>query len=220
MSSARRTSARASLAAALLTGALLTTGTVAGAEDAPQTVTIEVSAAPRTLELRTLATIGSDGTISVDGTPGADPNFGVQLGADLESITQGATGFTGARLNTMTSLRIENPTGRGDAKVSVEHAGTVGEGEDDDTALGGFRVTIRVETDGDGLWQRPTFGGGTLATVNLTDGASGNLLTAIQEFSGVRGAQLRVSLFHTLGDPLPMGPVEIRRTHRYVIADA
>jgi hypothetical protein len=203
-----------------MAGALLAAGTIAGAEDAPQTVTIEVSAAPRTLEIRTLATIGSDGAISVDGTPGGDPNFTVQLGADLESITQGGTGFTGGRLNSLTSLRIENPSGQGEAKVSVEHAGTVGEGEEDDTALGGFRVTVRVETDGDGLWQRPTIGGGILGVVSLNDGASGDLLTDVQEFSGVRGAQLRVTLFYSSGDPLPTGPVEIRRTHRYVIADA
>lgn len=190
---------------------------IAGADDASQAVTIEVSAAPRTLEIRTNATIAADGTISADGTVGGDPNFPVQLGADLDSITQGKPGFT-PRVNSLTSLRLENPSGQGDAKVSVEHVGAVGEAEGDDTALGGFRITVRVETDGTGLWTRPVFGS-VPAAVSLTDGASGDILTDIQEFTGVRGAQLRVTLFHTSGDPVPTGPVAITRTHRYVIAD-
>ena len=192
---------------------------IAGADDAPQSVTIEVSAAPRTLEIRTLATIAADGTISADGMVTGDPIFAVQLGADLDSITQGKPGFSGGRTNSQTSLRLENPSGQGDAKVSVEHVGTVGEAEGDDTALGGFRITVRVETDGEGLWQRPVMGGSVPVAVGLTDGASGDILTDIQEFTGVRGAQLRVTLFHTSGDPVPTGPVAITRTHRYVIAD-
>jgi hypothetical protein len=207
-------------AAVLIVGVLLAAGTGARAEDRSQTVSIEVSAAPRTIEVRTLATIESDGTISDDGLPGGDPGFPVTLGPDLESITQSDMGFTGGRVNDLTSLRIENPVGRGDAKVSVEHVGTVGDGEDDDTALGGFRLHVRVLTEVDGLWQRPKFGDTeTLVAVDLTDGASGDLLTDIQEFSGVRGAQLRVTLFHTSGAPLPTDPVTIRRTHRYVISD-
>jgi hypothetical protein len=207
-------------AAALMVGVLLAAGSVARAEDGSQSVSIEVSAAPRTIEVRTLATIESDGTMSNDGLPGGDPSFPVTLGPDLESITQGGEGFTGGRANDLSSLRIENPVGRGDAKVSVEHVGTVGEGEDDDTALGGFRVIVRVLTEVDGLWQRPMLGGTEFpVAVDLTDGASGDLLTDIKEFSGVRGAQLRVTLFHTSGDLLPTDPVEIRRTHRYVISD-
>lgn len=211
-----RTGDLAGLCAAV---ALVAAGTVAAAEDASQTVTIEVSAAPRTLEIRTLATIGTDGTISGDGTVGGDPSFTVELGADLDSIRQGGVGFTGGRINELTSLRLENPPGQGDAKVSVEHAGTVGDGEGDDTALGGFRITVRVATDGDGLWERPAMSG-TVLPVNLINGASGDILTDIGEFTGVRGAQLRIVLFHTSGDPVPTGPIEIRRTNRYVIADA
>lgn len=210
-----RTSRLAALAAA---ATVLGPISIAGADDASQAVTIEVSAAPRTLEIRTNATIAADGTISADGTVVGDPNFPVQLGADLDSITQGKPGFT-PRVNSLTSLRLENPSGQGDAKVSVEHVGAVGEAEGDDTALGGFRITVRVETDGEGLWTRPVgFGSGPEA-VSLIDGASGDILTDIQEFTGVRGAQLRVTLFHMSGDPVPTGPVAITRTHRYVIAD-
>ena len=205
-------------AGASLAAALLVAGTVAVADDASQTVTIEVAAAPRSLGIRTLATIGPDGTISADGTPGGDPSFTVTLGADLDSITTGGTGFDGGRMNSLTSLRLENPSGQGDAKVSVEHVGTVGDGEGDDTALGGFRVTVRVETDGEGLWGRPVGLESTLSVVSLTDEASGDILTGIGEFTGARGAQLRIALFHT-GDDLPTGPIEIRRTNRYVIAD-
>ena len=213
-----RTSRLAALAAA---ATVLGPISIAGADDASQAVTIEVSAAPRTLEIRTnarIATIAADGTISADGTVVGDPNFPVQLGADLDSITQGKPGFT-PRVNSLTSLRLENPSGQGGAKVSVEHVGAVGEAEGDDTALGGFRITVRVETDGEGLWQRPVTGGSVPVAVGLTDGASGDILTDIQEFTGVRGAQLRVTLFHTSGDPVPTGPVAITRTHRYVIAD-
>jgi hypothetical protein len=207
------------LAALIAAATILGPISIAAAEDAPQAVTIEVSAVPRTLGIRTLATIAADGTISADGTVSGDPIFAVQLGDDLDSITQGKPGFTGGRINSLTSLRLENPSGQGDARVSVEHVGTVGEAEGDDTALGGFRITVRVETDGGGLWQRPVVGGSVLAAVSLTDGASGDILTDIQEFTGVRGAQLRVTLFHTSGDPVPTGPVAITRTHRYVIAD-
>lgn len=209
-----RTSRLAALAAA---ATVLGPISIAGADDASQAVTIEVSAAPRTLEIRTNATIAADGTISADGTVSGDPNFPVQLSADLDSITQGKPGFT-PRVNLLTSLRLENPSGQGDAKVSVEHVGAVGEAEGDDTALGGFRITVRVETDGEGLWTRPVLGPGP-AAVSLIDGASGDILTDIQEFTGVRGAQLRVTLFHTSGEPVPTGPVAITRTHRYVIAD-
>lgn len=209
-----RTSRLAALAAA---ATVLGPISIAGADDASQAVTIEVSAAPRTLEIRTNATIAADGTISADGTVVGDPNFPVQLGADLDSITQ-APGFT-SRVNSLTSLRLENPSGQGDAKVSVEHVGAVGEAEGNDTALGGFRITVRVKTDGEGLWTRPVLFGSVPAAVSLIDGASGDILTDIQEFTGVRGAQLRVTLFHMSGDPVPTGPVAITRTHRYVIAD-